>query len=245
MDDIEIIEDVKPIKKGNKKIIIIIVLIIICLLTGIGVFYFINNNKTTNEVVPEVKKEEIPAEVKFELLKIIGLSEDGHSLLSEEEIKNLGLESKNYMNLTSNDLLTTFINLDVDKDIIINELSDYYKKEIVFKYANTYKMIDIDNCSFYIDKELNDKIIKLYGIDLIKYDDSEIDGERYNYNLSCSQTKNITKIDDSIEFSKENDSIIITYKAILNDDIKKTIKFTFNQKDDESYYLYKVNVKND
>lgn len=245
MDDIEIIEDVKPIKKKNKKIMIIIVLIIICLLTGVGFFFLTQNSKSENVEDKEETTIEISQETKNELLKIIDLTEEGHELLSSDEIKTLGLDSQDYMNLSLNDLLATYLSFSADKDIIINELDDDLKKEIVFKYANKNKMTTVDNCSFYLDKDLLDKIKLLYGIENIKFEDSKIINEKYNYNLSCSKSKNIVKIVDSLSFERENNSINILYKVKLNDDISKTIKFTFNQKDDDSYYLYKVNVKND
>ena len=247
MDDIEIIEDVKPIKKGNKKIIIIILAVIIALLAAFCVYYFIINKKNNDTPSPVVEenKDVISQEVKYELLKIIDLTEDGHKKLSEEQMKNLGLESNKYINLSSNDLLSTFINFSVDKDVIINELNDKDKKEIIFKYANTYDMLTVEDCSFYMDIELANKLIGLYGIDKVLFEANDLKDNKLNYNLSCSQNMNVKKVEDSLTFERVNNTIVVNYKIKLDDDINKTIKYTFNQKDDESYYLYKVNVKND
>ena len=253
-------------KKGNK--IIIVLIMIICIGLGIGIGYLIfhnednednkgNEHEVQESVInnQEKNKKEIDSTTKKELLDILGLTETGLTKGNAFGIQML------------------LLNFDVNKEIIINNLSQAKKLDIIATYSNDELIKQIsdddtplcpDGC-FGISEDNYNKIAKKYGItdninsifnSNLNYNNSD----RYYYlgkykDLYLFNNASASLFDEASETIKDNykmeikdDDIYVTYTLdyyeTYSENINKTATYTFKQNNDNSFYLYSVYIKN-
>ena len=219
-----------------------------------------NNNKEENKK-EENKKEEITDSLKKELANIVGLTEKGLERLTAEQDKDKAATG-NYADITGFTHLETLINLGKDKEIVIKDLPAEDIKHIVFTYAINNNMLekDLTKCpADYVTGQCSGVSIANYKKIAEKYNlsqnietyfekDNIVDG--YYIYPGTGTTGSYAKIEDSMNFERKDNDIILTYKIKIdyegagpkNTDEKVT--FTFKKSDKGSYYLHSVKTVN-
>ncbi len=257
-------------KKTNKMLVLVLVLIIVGLLGYIGYDKLYANKevnkdnevKSTNSDVKsnsETVNKELDDQTKDELLKIIGLTEDGYKKLSTQEVKEHELDaSSEWIDFSAYNIINYFLGLS-DGVYTVNDLDEEAKLKII-EYApiakdkliglNTKDENDnicqngADSC-LGITPDTYSYVAKKYGFSL---DAATVftngtatnlyDGKYYILIPYTGVMFNPSKIKDSVKFSDSNDSYYVVYDINLsfvshntpsNKDINQTIKFKFDK----------------
>ena len=231
----------------NKKNILIVVLMIIivalivALLFATNVISFNKKTNSKNTTTEETKKEEnneIDEETKNELLSILGFP-------SQE-----GLDS------TLWNWQTSFWYLD-NGTYYMENMNEDFQNGVIYSYSMKNKLFkeisanEYNYCSGGADSCLAISVDKYQEI-AKKFNFKNIPTlKQYNgyylYYLSGTVYDETEKIEDNVSFKKNNNQIDVIYKIKYSndleydDDINKTIKYTF-ENNEETYCLYKVVV---
>lgn len=261
-------------KKSKGPIIVIILLLII--IAGLGTFIYLKkdvlfnnnintnntntNNTSNNENSKETKddtKKEITDNVKKELLKIVGLTENGYKRLDEETIRELELTGKDYADLSHYNVGKVFIFLD-EGNYNSNDLPTDVKKDIIKIVGfseGLMKWINEDTFSAAISQDNYKKIAKKYGFSedgKTIFSNNEFENGYFLY-MADGIIFVPYKIDDSVTFDSSENDIKLIYNVKLSDiddknpdpdkNLNKKITFSFKQNTDNEYYLYNIDVK--
>ena len=218
-----------------------------------------DTNNSNNTVTPVDKNANVISdEEKEEVTQIIGLTVDGYKRLSAEDISDLKLTGKDYVDFTNFNVQNTFVGLSAGEYKTTELKSDDIHSIIlqaVFGYGVQNLGItikNIDEATLGISENDYKKIAKLYNLSEngVSYFGKDNFKNGYYLTYVTGDTLHLMAIDDSISYSKENNVITVSYKVKLSDadnkkvTYNKTFTYTFNKNTEGKYYLNTIKVVN-